>query len=271
MRDRAKWLRLSPVALGIVYLIPFYILITTSLKKESDLSSKWALPGYLDLDNFVQAWSNARLDSAFVNTLVVTGCALALLVLLGSLSAYPLARYPSRWNKLMYVCFVSALIVPPLAILVPLYKFYVDLGGINTYWGIVLLQTTFYLPMAIFLYTGFIKSIPKDLDEAAMIDGAGKIGLFLRILLPLLKPVTASVMILCGVQIWNDYQFSVFFLQKADMQTFTVALSVFIGQFNSNIGWVAAGSFIAAVPLAALYLFLQRYFINGLASGAVKG
>jgi raffinose/stachyose/melibiose transport system permease protein len=147
----------------------------------------------------------------------------------------------------------------------------VDIGGMNHFWGIILLHVAFNLPITIFLYTGFIGTIPRELDEAAMIDGAGRLGLFYKVILPLLKPITATVIILTGVQIWNDYQFSVFFLQKPLMRTITVSLSSFFGQYNNNIGWVAAGSFMGALPVAAVYLFLQRYFIHGLSSGAVKG
>jgi raffinose/stachyose/melibiose transport system permease protein len=141
----------------------------------------------------------------------------------------------------------------------------------NQLWGIILLHVTFSLPITIFLYTGFISSIPYELEEAALIDGAGRFKLFYAILLPLLKPITATVIILTCVNIWNDYQFSVFFLQHKDMHTITVALSGFFSQYNNYIGWVAAGSFLGAIPIALVYLFLQRYFIQGLSSGAVKG
>jgi raffinose/stachyose/melibiose transport system permease protein len=229
------------------------------------------MPGYLYLDNFINAWREADLASAFRNNIIVTLLSIALIVIIGSVAAYPLSRRQTGWNKFIYALFVSALIVPPLTILVPLYKYMVDIGGMNTYWGIVLLHVTFNLPMTIFLYTGFISTIPKELDEASMIDGAGRFTLFYRIILPLLKPITATVVILTGVAVWNDYQFSVFFLQNPDQRTFTVALASFFGSYTSQIGWVAAGSLIGALPMVVVYLFLQRYFISGLSSGAVKG
>lgn len=271
MKKYQIWGYATSVVLMLVHILPFYILLTSSMKMNADLSSKWLLPDYLYWENFSNAWTKANLLNAFINTAMVTGISLCLLVLIGSLSSYPLSRYPSRWNQLMYTFFVSVMVVPPLAILVPLYQFYVDIGATNTYWGMILLHTTFFLPVTIFLYTGFISSIPRELDEAGMIDGASKIGIFIRLILPLLKPVTSTVLIITGIQIWNDYQFSIFFLQKTEVQTFTVALSAFFGQYNSNIGWVAAGSLIATIPLAVLYLFLQKYFVRGLSSGAVKG
>jgi len=271
MKKNKTWLVILSLVICIIHILPFYILITTSFKATRDLSSKWVFPGYYYLENFSNAWVEANLRSAFFNNFIVTIISITLIVIIGSIAAYPLSRRQTGWNKFMYALFVSALIVPPLTILVPLYKFMVDIGGMNQYWGIIMLHITFNLPMTIFLYTGFIGTIPRDLDEAAMIDGAGRFGLFYRIILPLLKPVTATVIILTGVAVWNDYQFSLFFLQKTDMRTITVALSSFFGQYTSNVGWVAAGSFMGALPMIVVYLFLQRYFISGLSSGAVKG
>jgi raffinose/stachyose/melibiose transport system permease protein len=271
MNNNKKWLTSISVVICLIHILPFYILITTSFKAVDDFSSKWMFPGYLYLDNFSNAWKEAGLSSAFMNNTIVTVFSVVFIIVVGSIAAYPLARRQTGWNKFMYMLFVSALIVPPLTILVPLYKFMVEIGGMNQYWGIIILHVTFNLPMTIFLYTGFISTIPRDLDEAAMIDGAGRFSLFYQVIMPLLKPITATVIILTGVAVWNDYSFSVFFLQKPDMRTITVALSSFFGSYTSNIGWVAAGSLMGALPMTVIYLFLQRYFITGLSSGAVKG
>lgn len=272
MKKKSNWWREAiAVIICLIHIIPFYILFTSSFKAIDDFSSKWVAPGYFYSDNFVNAWKEANFGSALTNNTVITLCAGILIILIGSIASYPLARHQTLWNKVVYAVFVSALIVPPLTILVPLYKFMVDIGGMNQIWGIVFLHVTFSLPMTIFLYTGFITSIPLEIEEAAMIDGAGRFGLFYRIVLPLLTPVTATVVILTCVNIWNDYQFSVFFLQKPEIQTITVALSGFFSQYNNNVGWVAAGSFMGAIPITIVYLFMQRYFIQGLSSGAVKG
>lgn len=271
MSTISKPLKYISILICLLHILPFYVLITTSFKAVDDPSSKWILPGYLYLDNFYKAWEQAHLGTAFMNNMIITFVSVLLVIILGAASSYPLARYKTKWNSFIYTLFISALIVPPLTILVPLYKLYVDLHALNTLWGIVLLHVTFNLPITIFLYSGFIGTIPRELDEAAMIDGSSHLGLFFKIILPLLKPVTASVIILTGVAVWNDYSFSVFFLQKTEVHTLTVALSAFFGQYNSNIGWVASGSLMGAVPMTILYLFLQKYFIHGLSSGAIKG
>ncbi|WP_307720157.1 carbohydrate ABC transporter permease [Paenibacillus alginolyticus] len=241
------------------------------MKGFDDLSSKWLWPRRIDWTNFSSAWQEANLGKAFTNNTIITIVSLLFIILIEACASYPLARFQTKFNKLLYTVFISALIIPPLTILVPLYQFFIDIHGMNTYWGIVVLHITFNLPITIFLYTGFISTLPRELDEAAMMDGMSRIGLFFKMILPLLKLVTATVLIMTGVGVWNDYQFSLFFLQKVEMRTVTVALATFFGPQSSNVGWVAAGSLIAVLPITLLYLFLQRYFITGLSSGAVKG
>ena len=259
------------IAIGLVHIIPFFIMLNLALKAPTDTSSKWVTPHYVYLDNFVNAWSQAHLDRALLNTIIITAASVTSVIILGALAAYPLARYPTRWNNFVYYLSISMLIVPALTILVPLYKLIVDLGGINTYWAISLIQVTFSLPLSIFMFTGFIKTIPKELDEAALMDGCSRYAIFFNIILPLLKPVTATLIILSGLAVWNDFQFSLFFLQRRTVQTVPLVLSQFFSQFQNNVAWVAAGCLISMIPMTCVYLFLQQYFVSGLAEGAVKG
>jgi raffinose/stachyose/melibiose transport system permease protein len=254
-----------------LHLIPFFLLLNLSLKTRQDTSSKWAPPSYLYLDNLVDVWTQARLGQAILNNLIITVCSVTLVVFVGMMAAYPLARYRTRWNNFVYTLSIAILIVPALTVLVPLYKFVVDLHGINSYWAIILIHTTFFLPTVIFLFTGFIRTIPRELDEAALIDGCGRYAIFFRIVFPLLKPVTASVIILTMLGIWNDYRFSLFFLQRRAVQTVPLVLSQFFSQFQNNLPLAAAGSLLSMIPMTLIYLFLQRYFVSGLAEGAVKG
>lgn len=259
------------VIISLFHIIPFYVVVSVALKADSDTSSKWLLPGYIYLGNFINAWKNAKLGSALVNNTVITVFTVLLVIIIGSFASYPLARYKTRLNSFMYNLFVSCLIVPALTILVPLYKLLVDMKGISTYWGIIITLVTFQLPLSIFLFTGFIGTISKELDEASLIDGCNRFSIFFKIIFPLLKPVTATVTILVSVAAWNDYQFSVFILQKSSTYTTSVALSGFFSQYTANISWTAAGCIISAIPATIAYLLLQKYFIKGLTAGAVKG
>jgi raffinose/stachyose/melibiose transport system permease protein len=256
---------------GLAYIVPLYVLVSMALKSSVLGVSLWAPPTSLYLRNFGNAWGKAHLLTALFNNTLITVCALTLIVMVGSLASYPLARRPTRLNRFVSGLLVSCMVVPPLAVLVPLYKTIVDVRGLNTHWAIILILVSFQLPLCVYLYTNFIKSIPSELDEAAYLDGCGNTRLFFRIIFPLLKPITSSIIILCGILLWNDYQFSVFFLQKRQVQTISVALSQFVSQYQNDINLVAAGCLIGILPLTVTYLCLQKYFIKGLADGAVKG
>jgi len=262
---------LTALLISSLHIIPLYLVVNVALKPTRDTSSKWVPPNYVYLNNFVDVWTQSRLAPAVLNTLIITGCSVAMVVFVGVLASYPLARFATRWNNFIYTLSIATLIVPALTVLVPLYKFVVDVHGINTYWAIVLIHTTFFLSTVIFLYTGFIRTIPRELDEAALIDGCSRYSIFFRIIFPLLKPVTASVIIVIMLGVWNDYRFSLFFLQRRSVQTVPLVLSQFFSQFQTNIPLAAAGSLLSMVPMAIVYFFLQRYFISGLAEGAVKG
>ena len=144
------------------------------------------------------------------------------------------------------------------------------MGGINRYWGVILVSATFNLPMAIYMYSNFIGTIPKELDEAAMIDGCSRMQVFFRIILPSLKATTASVIIWTSVGIWNDYQFQLYFLQKPQFRTITLAITTFFTDSKTDMGAAAAAAFIVVLPPVLMYIALQKYFVQGAMDSAVK-
>lgn len=253
-----------------VYFSPFYILLGISFKPVEDLSSRWQFPKEPTMENFKVAIEQGGIFSALLHSFIITVIVVGLIVIVGSLAAYPIARNKSRFNKVVKSFILGIMMVPPLSILVPLYSVLVDMGGINEYWGIVLTLLTFELPMAIFLYSNFIASIPVALDEAAAIDGCGPIRTFFYIILPQLKSVTASVIILTGIHCWNDYQFSLYILQSSKMRTVTLAISSFFSQTTSNLNAASAAALLAILPVTLCFLFLQKYFIKGMVDSAVK-
>ncbi|HHU19673.1 MAG TPA: carbohydrate ABC transporter permease [Bacilli bacterium] len=266
------WLTILASVISIVHFIPFYVLLTTASKERGDFSSKWFFPDQINWSNFSEAWEKANLGSALFNTTTITFFSALVLIFIGSLAAYPLARRQTKLNKMVYFFFISIMIIPPLAALVPLYQLVVDIGMMNTRTIAVLNNVASYLPLTIFLYAGFIRStVPKELEEAARIDGAGTMNIFFRVIFPLLKPITATILIISCVYIWNDFQFAIFFLQDKSVQTMTVALSSFFGENTNNLQLVGAAALIAMAPMVTLFLILQKSFIKGLAAGAVKG
>ncbi|QQZ61291.1 carbohydrate ABC transporter permease [Paenibacillus sonchi] len=263
-------INLTGLVVVVFHFIPFYILIVSALKKQTDTSSRWVLPNYLDFSNFHIALDKGHLLQAMSNSLIVTLISVVLIAILGAMAAYPLARVKSRFNEMMMGFILAMMIVPKLTILVPLYSLVAKMGGISTYWAITLLFLTYKLPACIFLYSKFMSTIPKALDEAAMIDGCSRYSVFFRIVLPSLKPVTATVIILNGVAIWNDYSFSLYFLQSPLKRTVTLAISSFFSQDNVNLHAAAAAALLAIIPATLLYLFLQKYFVRGMVDSGVK-
>ncbi|SFM09873.1 carbohydrate ABC transporter membrane protein 2, CUT1 family (TC 3.A.1.1.-) [Paenibacillus sp. 1_12] len=258
------------LVITIIHFIPFYILITMAFKKTNDYSSRWQLPDYVFLDNFRLALGGGKLLQAMSNSLIVTVSSVLLVALLGAMAAYPLARVKSKFNLTMMSCILAVMMVPKLTVLVPLYSLVAGLGGVSTYWAIILLITTYKLPACIFLYANFISTIPRALDEAATIDGCSKFSVFYRILLPSMMPVTATVIIMNSVSIWNDYSFSLYFMQSPLKRTVTLAISSFFSQNNTNLNAAAAAALLAIIPATVLYLSLQKHFVKGMVDGSVK-
>jgi ABC-type sugar transport system, permease component len=271
VRKDRQWWRYPVLVLVIAaYLTPIYVLTGISFKPASDLSSYWHFPDNPTWQNFISAVVTGHIFTALKNTIIITACSVVLIVSVGAITAYPLARMKTKFTKGMTAFALIIMMVPPLSILVPLYATLVGYGGINRYWGIIVTLLTFELPLSIFLYANFIRAIPQTLDEAAHIDGAGPVRTFCQIIFPQLHPVTASVIILSGIHCWNDYQFSLYILQKTVMKPITVAISGFFSQSTSNLNAAAAAALLAILPVIILFLALQRYFIKGMVDSAIK-
>jgi raffinose/stachyose/melibiose transport system permease protein len=258
------------VGIGIFYLLPIYLTANIALRPATDTRSLWAPAQGLFWGNFETAFEQGRIGRALLNSVVITACCIVLIALVGAFAAYPLARRRTRLNSGIKGFVLGVMMVPPLSILVSLYSNMVQMGGVSKYWGIVLTITAFELPLSIFLYTNFIAAIPPALDEAAAIDGAGPARTFFMVILPQLKPVTASVVILTGMHAWNDYQFSLYLLQKPAMRSLPLAIASFFSQTTSDLNAATAAALIAMLPAVLLFLFLQRYFIRGMVDSALK-
>lgn len=272
MKTRSKnvWRTLLALFIAVVYLAPIYILICVALKPPSDVSSYWKFPAQINWTNFDTAIHEGGILLALSNSTFITVCSVALIVICGAFAAYPLARRRTRLNKGIKSFILGIMMVPPLSILVSLYSTMVQIHGVNSYWGIIMVLVTFELPLSVYLYSNFISSIPRALDEAASIDGCGPVRTFFVIILPQLKPVTASVVILTGIHCWNDYQFSLYMLQKPSMKSVSLAISSFFSQTTSNLNAATAGALLAILPVILMFLFLQKYFIKGMVDSAVK-
>ncbi|MFE6996605.1 carbohydrate ABC transporter permease [Microbacterium sp. NPDC057659] len=276
MNRRLSWGAKLAIGAGLLLavllqLLPFYITVTTSLKAKSDLSSQWAFPfGDWYLQNFATAVDQGHILRAIGNSALVTVVSTVLVCVIGALAAYPLARRATVGNRLVLAGIVGLIMVPPLSILVPLYSMLVQMKGVNTYWGTILVMTAMQLPLAIFLYTAFMRGLPISIEEAASVDGANAVQVLFRIVFPMLKPVTATVVILTGVAVWNEYALSVFLMRSPEMRTIAPAIGSFFATSSSDLGAAAAASLISVLPVLVVYLVLQRYFIKGMVAGSEK-
>ena len=271
-RRLGRWaIALGLLIMVVVQLVPFYVALTTSLKPRTDLSSQWLFPtSGLYLANFQTAITDGHILRAIGNSALITVVSTAIICLLGALTAYPLARRTTLGNRVVFSAIVGLIMIPPLSILVPLYSLLNQLGGINTYWGAIVIMVVTQLPLSVFLYAAFMRSLPIAIEEAATVDGASTTQTLFQVVFPMLKPVTATVIILTSVSIWNEYALSVFVLRSPDVRTIAPTISTFVASQGSNLGAAAAAALISVVPVLLAYLLLQRYFIRGMVAGAEK-
>lgn len=204
------------------------------------------------------------------NCLIITVLVLLVEIVIGCMAAYGLARNQSKLNEIVRSLIMSVMMITPLTILVGVYSTMSKIHATSTYWGMVLVLSAFGLPLVIFLYTNFISSIPVALDEAAAIDGASNFQVFFKIILPQLKTVTVTVIILQGVSVWNEYTYAYYFLQKTSMRTITLVIKTFFSAVSNDYGAAAATAVIGMLPLIIVYLCLQKYFIQGQVDSAIK-
>ncbi len=271
LKTRHNWIKnLLALIISAFFIAPFYITVSLSFKTRSDRTSYWLFPKKPVLSSYIYAWTKGNVGVAIKNTMIITVVSVFFILLFGVMAAYPFSRHKSKLNGFLLSCFVGVMMVPPLSVLVPLYKELVAMKGINTYWAVILITIAYQLPMCVFMFSNFIKTIPKELDEAAKIDGCSQFMILPRIILPNMGPVIASVLILVGVGVWNDYSFQLYVLQKPKMRTITLAMSAFFSDGVANMPAAAAAAVLAVLPVAIIYLCLQKYFVKGTVDSAIK-
>ena len=270
-RPRTFVLELVMVATAVAFLFPVYALVTLAFKNPEQIANApLSPPDPPSVDSFGTAWQSASLGSALLNSTLITVSSVVVLIVIGSLAAYFLARQAGRLSYSLYILFLVGIILPFQLGMIPLYQLVNDLGLLGTYQGMILFYTGIQLPFTVFLYTGFIRSLPADYTNAALIDGASHLQAFGYVIFPLLRPTTGTVLILTGVHIWNDFFTPLLYLGGSGRETVPVRVFAFVNEYTSDYGLVAAGLVLAALPILVVFLLLQRYVIRGFSSG-LKG
>ena len=270
-RPRTLLLELVMVAAGVAFLFPVYALVTLSFKDPTQIANTPLAPPHPPtLHNYAAAWSAASLGSALLSSTLITVVSVIALIALGSFAAYFLARTATRLGYGLYVLFLLGIVLPFQLGMIPLYKLFADLDLIGSYQAIIIFYTGIQLPFTVFLYTGFIRTLPPEYATAALVDGATHFQAYTRIVFPLLRPITGTVLILNAVFIWNDFFTPLLYLGGSDHETVPVRIFAFVGMYVSDYGLVYAGLAIGAIPILLVFLLLQRYVIKGFSSG-LKG
>lgn len=260
------------VAIVVVFAYPLLWMVLGSLKSQGTFfSNLWGLPQTWNLDNYVQAWSVGNIGQYLINSLVVSLSSVALVLVLSLPMAFVLARMPFPGGKAIFGLFVVTLFVPLQLLIIPLYELESNLGLINTYGGLILPYTAGALPFAVVFATSFFKSLPAELDEAALLDGCNAGQVFVRISLPLARPAVASVVILSFLNVWNEFILALTLTQSDSVRTIPVGLLNFSQQMGAtNYPQLFAALTMATVPILTVFLLTQKQFIAGLVEGAVK-
>ena len=250
---------------------PLYMTLSISVKTPDQLASPLALPTSIHWQNFVDAFQKTNYLKTFLNTFIITAGTLILTIITNSLVAYIISRNnKKRFFKIAYFYFISAMFIPFNVIVLPLVK-QTSAMHLDNLPGMVILYTVFGLALHTFLYMGYIKTIPVELDEAAYIDGATPMQVFFNVVFPAMKPINATVAILTLFTTWNDFLMPLVILDNPESQTLQLAQYVFQGQFSTNYGLAFASYILVLLPILVIYFIFQKQIIAGVASGSVKG
>ena len=267
---RTGILEIAMIFVGVIYAFPLYILINLSIRGTGDPSSPLTPTAQPTLDNYAQAWAQAGLGNAMLNSAYVAIISVTIIVVFSAMASYALVRVTSRLSTVSYWLIMCGLLIPFQMVLIPLYQSIRDLGLLGTIWSLVVFYVGLQMPFSIFLYTGFLRAIPREYEEAAWIDGAGTFRTFWGVVFPLLRPITGTVIILNGITVWNDFLTPLLYLSGTPNQTIPVAIFSFIDQYVSNWPLVFAGLVIGVAPILLVFFVLQKTVIQGFAGG-LKG
>ncbi|GFI70005.1 L-arabinose transport system permease protein AraQ [Lachnospiraceae bacterium] len=261
------------IVIAVIWFIPIYYLIVTTFKTPKEASAgPLSLPRVWVFQNYIDAFKNMEYPRSLFNTMEITVLAVGIIVLVTSLAGYALARTKTRWGNRLFLLFLAGLMVPFQMNIVSLFKIVKNVGLMNTVWAVILVDVAINVPQGTFLFKEFIESsVPKELEEAAEIDGCSVIKKFFVIILPLLKPVIATVVILVTLNVWNEFMTPLLFIQSRENDVILQEVSRNIGQFATDWTALFPMMMLGVAPLMIFYIFMQKYIISGVAAGAVKG
>ncbi|TFE19511.1 carbohydrate ABC transporter permease [Cohnella luojiensis] len=259
------------VMASVFTLFPIYMGVLNSLKSEGDmLNNILSFPSRLEFGNYADAFEKTEFMRSLVNTVAVAVIGLAGIILFASMAGYKMSRTPGKASGFLFGLFVLSMLIPFHSIMITLVKISKELSVQGSTFGLGIIYIGLGVSMAIFLYHGFVKSIPRDLDEAAVVDGCGEIRLFFVVVFPLLLPVTATIAILNLLWMWNDFLLPLLMLTDSDDYTLLLSTNMLFGEYNNDWSAILASLVLAMLPVILMYILLQKYILDGIADGAIK-
>lgn len=254
----------------LIIAYPLLWMVMSSFKStEGIFTNSWSLPETWLVENYVAAWESG-ISSYFLNSVIVTGLSCILTVFVSALGAYGLSRFEFKGKTFILVICLGGLMLSPQVSLIPLYNIIQKLGLYNTHWALILPYVAYRIPLTILLIRAYFLSIPKELEEAARLDGCTSIGILFRIFIPMSVPILLTTTILTAYYTWNEFMFAIIFIDDDSLRTIPAGLMQFRDALQTDWGVLLAGLTISAAPIVILFLFMQKYFIRGIASGSVK-
>lgn len=258
---------------AIAFIAPIFIILNYSFKgkRELYLSSPLSLPESFNLENYVKAFDKLNLATTFTNTFIYTAISVLILAILCGTTAWAIARCSHKFFKFCYIYFIVGILIPYQALFLPIYMIGYKLHLTNTRYGIIFMYVATGVSFGVFLMNSFMSTVPLELEEAARIDGCSVIRTYISVVMPILKPAMATLIIMQAFQIWNDYLLASLYVSKKQLKTLTVAIQSLFSAQSSDYTTAMAAIVISVLPIAILFLSLQKYFIKGMTVGAVKG
>lgn len=256
--------------ISLVVLLPLLLILVNALKTSAETNVLTLnLPQKWQFVNFIEVFRKTNIIHSFFNSLLVTVLSIGLSVFLGTIAGYVLSRNRDSFNNKIYAFFLAGMIVPVQ--IIALVQVLQVVHMMDNYAGLILVYTAMFIPQSVFMVYGFVSTIPKDMDEAAIMDGASPWNLFIKIMMPLLKPIIVTLFITQFVFVWNDFQMPLYLIKSSKNWTIVLGVYNFMGQYNSQWNMVCAYILLCTLPVVIVYLMGQKYIIDGMVAGAVKG
>ncbi|MBW5467893.1 ABC transporter permease subunit [Brevibacillus formosus] len=256
---------------ALIALYPIVLMISSSLKTNMEIfASPLSLPKTFSLDTYKKLWEVVPFADFLWNSVFVSVLSVLLITVFSAMAAFYLSRFSFKWTAGLYFFFIIGLMIPLKLGIVPLFLLMKNLGLLNSLWSLILIYTAGGIPISVFILTGFFRTLPIELEEAARIDGCSHFQVFWRVLLPLIRPALATVVIINFIHAWNDFFFPLIFIQEEALKTIPVGMMVLFGEYETDWSLLFAGLTLSALPMIVVFLMASRQFMEGLTAGAVK-